>query len=34
MTENASNVDGRVEFLNPEGLPRNPEMDAVAVVPD
>lgn len=32
MTEKASNVDGRVEFLDPEGLPRNPAFSNVAVV--
>ena len=33
MTERASTaVDGRVEFLNPEGLPRNPAFSNVAVV--
>ena len=33
MTERASTaMDGRVEFLNPDGLPRNPAFSNVAVV--
>ena len=33
MTERASTAgDGRVEFLNPDGLPRNPAFSNVAVV--
>ena len=32
MTRASSAVDGRVEFLNPDGLPRNPAFSNVAVV--
>lgn len=32
MTRASTAVDGRVEFLNPDGLPRNPAFSNVAVV--
>ena len=32
MTRVSAAVDGRVEFLNPDGLPRNPAFSNVAVV--
>ena len=32
MTRASAAVDGRVEFLNPDGLPRNPAFSNVAVV--
>ena len=32
MTERASTMDGRVEFLNPDGLSQNPAFSNVAVV--
>ena len=31
-TRDATTADGRVEFLNPDGLPRNPAFSNVAVV--
>jgi enamine deaminase RidA (YjgF/YER057c/UK114 family) len=32
MTRTSTATDGRVEFLNPDGLPRNPAFSNVAVV--
>src|SRR5215207_89721 len=32
MTRASTSMDGRVEFLNPDGLPRNPAFSNVAVV--
>jgi enamine deaminase RidA (YjgF/YER057c/UK114 family) len=32
MTRASTTIDGRVEFLNPDGLPRNPAFSNVAVV--
>ena len=32
MTRASTAMDGRVEFLNPDGLPRNPAFSNVAVV--
>ena len=32
MTRASTAIDGRVEFLNPDGLPRNPAFSNVAVV--